>query len=276
MASKDAIALGVLLFIAVIVLGGIYTAMTTTFIPTGKVGVVRKWGSEVTGELVAEGTKFYRISPMESCKQMDIKVQRFLVEEASAATKDMQEVITKVSVNYRMNAGDAAWMLQNVGDDAMYQYKVIEPAVYESIKAVTAKFTAAQLINNRTTAREMMNSLLQSKFDETTNGAIMIVSFQIEDFQFDPEYMAAIKRKQTAEQAALEEAWKLEQAKLLAEQKVVDAEAEARALSIQAQAIAENPDVLGLRWIETWNGILPQYLITMGNTSAGVLLEMPG
>jgi len=43
--------------------------------------------------------------------------------------------------------------------------------------------------------------------------------------------------------------------------KVLEAEAEALAIQMQGQALRENPDVLQLRAIENWDGVLPRFLM---------------
>jgi prohibitin 2 len=53
---------------------------------------------------------------------------------------------------------------------------------------------------------------------------------------------------------------KLEQVKFEAQQKIEAAKGKAKAIQVEASAIANNPLVLQLRALEKWNSILPQYV----------------
>ncbi len=60
--------------------------------------------------------------------------------------------------------------------------------------------------------------------------------------------------------AGCREQIKLEQVKFEAQQMVEAANGKAKAIQVEASAIANNPLVLQLRALEKWNGILPQYV----------------
>jgi len=79
-------------------------------------------------------------------------------------------------------------------------------------------------------------------------------------FTFQKCFNDAIEAKVTAEQNALAAKNKLEQVKFEAQQMVEAANGKAKAIQVEASAIANNPLVLQLRALEKWNGILPQYV----------------
>ena len=47
--------------------------------------------------------------------------------------------------------------------------------------------------------------------------------------------------------------------KIEADQKIAEARGKAQAIQIEAQALRANPQVVELRWIEKWDGKVPQY-----------------
>jgi len=63
-----------------------------------------------------------------------------------------------------------------------------------------------------------------------------------------------------------------------AKSKILTATAEATAIRLQGEALKDNPEVISLRAISQWNGLMPQYLI-MGNNGdtglAGLILNLP-
>ena len=63
-----------------------------------------------------------------------------------------------------------------------------------------------------------------------------------------------------AEQNALAARNKLEQIKYEAQQAEAKAQGTAKAIQIEAAALQNNPQVLQLRALEKWNGILPQFM----------------
>ena len=77
------------------------------------------------------------------------------------------------------------------------------------------------------------------------------------NFDFSPSFNAAIESKVTAEQNALAAKNLLEQKKFEAQQVVATAKGKAEAMGIESEALAKNPQILQLRALEKWNGVLP-------------------
>ena len=106
-----------------------------------------------------------------------------------------------------------------------------------------------------------MTDVLDEKISQ--NG-IEIEAFNVINFDFSEEFNKAIENKQIAQQQALKAEQDLNRIKSEAEQKIVQAKAEADALKLQKQEITS--DLLELRRIEAqlkaiekWNGELPTY-----------------
>ncbi len=87
---------------------------------------------------------------------------------------------------------------------------------------------------------------------------ILVDEFNIVNFEFSKVFNEAIEAKVTAEQQALAAKNKLEQIKFEAEQKVAEAKGKAEAITIESNALRSNPQILELRALEKWNGVLPQ------------------
>lgn len=188
---------------------------------------------------------------------MDIKTQKYEAE-LTAASKDLQDVNTKIAINYHIQGTSVPGIYQNIGID--YADKVIYPYEQETNKAITSQFTAEELITQRNSVRERMKTELAEKL---VSRGIIVEEISIINFAFSTSFTQAIELKVTAEQNALAAKNKLEQIKYEAEQKVTSARAEAEALRMQKQEIT--PDLIKLRQIEVqkmaidkWNGIMPQ------------------
>jgi regulator of protease activity HflC (stomatin/prohibitin superfamily) len=275
--------LGILLLLGVLVVMfvGIYVALSAAIVGPGEKGVLISIG-KVTGDVFDEGLN-WKTPILQGVDIYDTKIQKFQTD-ASAASEDLQIVPLTVALNYKINSNNEAiiWMRQNVGLD--YVNKIIEPAVQESVKAATAKFNAEELIGERESVREEMKKTLEKKLEilttvrtdnqgKPTLVAIEVRDFNIINFDFSPEFNAAIESKQAAEQDALRAKNVLEKERIEAQAKVVKAEAEAESIKIQSEALKENPDILQLRYIEKWNGVLPVTMLSGGNSN--VLLNIP-
>ena len=89
---------------------------------------------------------------------------------------------------------------------------------------------------------------------------MVIDGLNIVNFHFSNVFNDAIETKVAAEQNALAAKNKLEQVTFEARQRVEPVNGKAKAIQVEASAIANNPLVLQLRALEKWNGIFPQYV----------------
>jgi regulator of protease activity HflC (stomatin/prohibitin superfamily) len=74
--------------------------------------------------------------------------------DARSASKDLQNVETKIAVNYQINEGSILSLFRSVGvDHAHVEENLLAPAIQESVKSATAKYTAEELITKRELVR---------------------------------------------------------------------------------------------------------------------------
>ncbi|MGQ9926618.1 MAG: prohibitin family protein [Chloroflexaceae bacterium] len=273
---------GALTLIAVIGAIAIFALVNaTTVVDAGTRGVVKTFG-EVTG-VFGEGLHF-RAPFVTEVVPVDVKTRR-LTSESSAASRDLQIVTTQVVLNYRVDPDSVATLVREIGVD--YEAKIIDPAIQESVKAATAQFTAENLIIQRPLVSDSIRQVLN---DRLIPRGIIVEEVSITEFNFSEEFSRAIEAKQVAEQDALRAERELRRAQIEAQQQVARAEAEAEARLQIARAEAEalrlqreviSPELLQLRFIERWNGILPRFmsgdsgLVPLINIPASELEETP-
>ncbi len=231
--------------------------MSTSVVGTVGAGErgIRLRFSAVTGDVIESGL-YFKIPFIESVEVMDVKVQKEQVE-STAASKDLQTVASIVALNFHPNPERVTDLYKDVGVN--YGDRIISPALQESVKATTAKFTAEELVTKRQEVRDEIKRTLQ---DKLTPRNILVDDFNIVDFNFSDSFNEAIEAKVTAEQSALAAKNKLEQVKFEAEQRIAEAKGKAEAMSVEATSLRNSPDILQLRALEKWNGILP--LVTSG------------
>ena len=206
----------------------------------------------VTGKVFDEGL-YVRIPFIERVQKMDVRIQKDEVP-ASAASKDLQIVTSKIALNYHLDPDSVDKIWQEVGRD--YNTRIIAPSIQEAVKAESAKFTAEELITKREEVKEKIKANLAVRLLERS---IIVDEFNIIDFEFSAAFNTAIEAKVTAEQLKLKADRDLERIKIEADQKIAEARGKAEAIKIEAQALRQNPQVVELRWIEKWDGKVPLY-----------------
>lgn len=241
----------IVLFILVSILGGFVGT-----VGAGERGVMTRFGA-VTGEVLDEGL-YFKTPIAEDVVKMDVKIQKDEVT-ATAASKDLQDVSVVIAVNHRIQPSRVADIYQNIGrqykKDAVVSDRLIAPAIQESVKSSTARYTAEELITKREAVRNDIKKQLEAKL---TSRGVIVEDLNIVDFKFSKAFSDAIEAKVTAEQNALASKNKLAQVEYEAQQAVALAKGKAEAIQIEAQALQNNPQVLELRALEKWNGVLPQ------------------
>ncbi|MDD2852665.1 MAG: prohibitin family protein [Desulfuromonadaceae bacterium] len=236
----------------------------------GQRGIVLNFGA--VQSLVMEEGLHVLIPVMQKVALMDVKVQK-VETDAAAASSDLQDISTRVALNYHVVPDKANIVYQNIG--IHFGERIIDPAIQEVVKAITAKYTAEELITKRAVVGEAMRLALAERLLPNN---IAVDAFSIMTFSFSKVFTEAIESKQTAEQLALKAKRDLDRIKIEAEQKITAARAEAESLRLQRANIST--DLIELRKIEAnmkaiekWNGILPQVtgggsipLIGLGDT----------
>jgi regulator of protease activity HflC (stomatin/prohibitin superfamily) len=198
----------------------------------------------------------FKIPFMDTVVIMDVKTQK-IQDTANSASKDLQNVETTIAVNGAIDPMKATYIYRTVGNLEEIASRIVTPAIQESVKSVTAKYTAEELITKR---QAVSTEIKQWLIDKLTKYGLAVSDVNIVNFSFSDDFDQAIERKVKAEQDALAEKNKLESVKFQAQQKIEQAKAEAETIRIQAEAIKSQggQEYVNLKWIEKWDGKLPQ------------------
>jgi prohibitin 2 len=251
---------GVAITVIIIV---ILVAESVAIVQAGNRGVVLYLGA-VEDRVLGEGLHFI-IPFVEQVVQMEVRTQKFQAE-ASAASKDLQEVQTVIALNYRIDPQQANKIYQLLGVN--YADRVIAPTIQESVKASVAKFNAEELITKRETAKSVIAEAIRNTL---ASNNIATQNVFITDFKFSQSFADQIEQKVVAFQKFLTEQNNLKTVQVIANQNVVQAEAAARAnvakadgesqaINIITQQLRSSPEYLQWQAINRWNGQLPYAL----------------
>ena len=242
----------ILFFLLVTVFSGLYT------IQPGQVGFQKQFG-KISPELKYEGLHF-KIPFITTVIKTNTR-NIILTTTQTAASKDLQDVTTKIAVNFSIDPNKAVELYSTVWKEYQISNDIVSKAVQESVKHATAKFTATESITKRSEVSELIITNLSEKLNKRW---LNINQVDILDFTFSIAFNNAIEAKVTAEQEALKAKANLEKVKFEAQQQIERAKAEAEKIRIQAEAVTQQwgAEYIKLQWIQAWDGKLPATILS--------------
>ncbi|HET9357528.1 MAG TPA: prohibitin family protein [Nitrososphaeraceae archaeon] len=276
--SRSLVRIVVPVIVGIIVIS-VIAVSSVRVVDAGNRGILVQFGNVDTDVSLDEGLHFV-VPFRDNVVQMEVRTQK-IVESATSASKDLQDVSTQVALNYHVNPDRAQVLYQQLGPD--YANRVIVPAIQESVKQVTARFNAEELITNRETVKNQIEEQIKARLAPYN---VVVDALSITEFAFSQQFTTAVESKVEAQQRALQAQNELRriqieaqqnEAKAIGEQKaniaraegikqsnVLQAEGEAQAITIIDQQLRNNPTYL--EWLKAtkWDGVLP--LVTGGGS----------
>jgi regulator of protease activity HflC (stomatin/prohibitin superfamily) len=182
----------------------------------------------------------------------------------TALTSDGQQIRVGMTARFMIAPGKAAWIVQNLGTEREYVEKVVKTEIRGSGRRVPTRFAAYDLYTKRSyEAQQALFDEIAPKFEK--NGLILD-EIVIRNIIFTPEYAKTLEEKQIALENITTEKNKLEQEKIRKEQKIVEAEGDAKSIEIRQAALTKNPTIIQWEFVQKlapnvqW-GILPDKVI---------------
>jgi len=216
-------------------------------VPAGYRGVVLRFGA-TTGEVKQPG--LYTVIPfVTTVAQTNVQVQAYSTD-AAAASHDLQNVQTKVTLNYSVDPDKVVDIYNRLNQD--YEDRIIAPAIQEATKAATAQFTAEELITRRPEARNLLEKNLQTRLNEFD---MHIAAMSITNFEFSDDFTKAIEAKVVAFQNYLQSQNTLKQKQVEAQQAIATAHGEAEANRLKRLTLT--PLFVQYLAVKAWDGKLP-------------------
>jgi prohibitin 2 len=273
-ANKLKILAAIVTFIIIIVV----ISESVVIIQAGHRGVVLYLGA-VENKVLGEGLHFI-IPFAEQVIQLEVRTLKFQAD-ASAASNDLQEVASVIALNYHIDPSKANAIYQQLGAD--YTSRIIAPTIQESVKASVAKFNAEELITKRETAKAVIAQAIRNTLSARN---ILVETVFITDFKFSEAFASQIEQKVVAFQKFLTEQNNLRAVQVVANQTVVQAQAQARsnvaraegesqAIKVITQQLRQDPQYLQWQSINRWNGQLPYSLGGSGGGGATPFFQLP-
>lgn len=226
-------------------------------IGAGERGVIFNNATGIENHILGEGVHF-RIPFIQSITSISVRTQKTDVK-AEAASKDLQTVNTEIVVTWHLDASKVNQIYQQIGDEDAVKDRIIIPAVSETVKAATAKLTAGEVLARRGELKADLDALLGERLRKSS---VILDDVSITNVTFSEQFNKAIEDKQVAQQEAERAVFKAQEASQTAQSTINLARGEAEANRLKQQSVT--PELLQLRALEKWNGILPT--VTGGST----------
>ena len=192
------------------------------------------------------------------------------VEKMSAYTKDLQEATLRFYVNWQIDRSAALTLYRTF---KLAYADRLASETDSAIKQAIGQYDSTELIAKRGQIEKEATEVLQNRLKDLN---LKAESIRLRDIEFSDEYERAIEKKRIAEKAAEQERdvaarqvekeeniTKVEQQR--AEQKLIRARADAEAVRLQTEALAQAQTLLEYERVQVekikaqkWNGALPQ------------------
>lgn len=164
---------------------------TVRIVPTGEVGIKTSFG--VVSGRANEG--FNLIAPWEQIVPMNTKIQKQSFTELSASTKDAQSISNiNIDVNYRLIPEKAEEVFSTVGEG--YNDTLISPLLTQFIKDRLALYNAESLVTERNKIVDDITEQLKTNLQDY---GIEVVAVSLVNYDFSPDFNAALERKAVAQ-----------------------------------------------------------------------------
>lgn len=228
-------------------------------VEAGERGVVLNWGA-FQGQVMEPGLHF-RIPFMQEVVRLNVQTEKIEIPDSASYSKDLQVVNVQSALTYNVDPQEVGLLYMEIGPS--YEEKIIRPSLEASIKQIFAGYTAEELLSRR----GEVQAGIEEAFKKTIAGKHLIVQhYALVNESFSADYENAIEQKQIAEQSALKAKNDLARIKIESEQRITQAQGEAQAIKIQAEAVQAQggQEYVQLQAIGKWDGKLPSQMLSGG------------
>lgn len=210
-----------------------------SFVPANHVGIVyNPFGGGLQENIVKEG--FYFKKPfVDKIYKVNTQIQSLDLQDITIQTNDAQWVSFNLDVKYRVTNEDALTVFKNYKtDNDKMKEELIKPVVQKAVEQVTTQYNVVGILGEQ--RNEAYEKITESTTKELSKFGITLSNLTILDSDAGAEIEAAIAQeaveqkaidtaKQTQEKIRIQNATKLLETETQAQQKIIQAEAEAEA-----------------------------------------------
>jgi len=275
----------VLLAILAVVVISIGACASKTVQP-GHASVATVFG-DVDEKVYTEG--WYIANVFADWTDYDCRQRSWKEENVSLPTGDQLTSQADVSVQYRADILKVREMLRETGDLETVIQVHMEPKLRSLIREAGRSVASAEELFQEKTQQAFQVQIRDGLAAYCAPKGLIIEDVFLRDITLPQFVREAIESKKTRQQEAERQKAELDRFRTEQEQKVAQATAEQEALKIKliadarayeidvnGKALKESPNVMNLKAIERWNGVMPTVLGSGGSTLLGIDLQKVG
>lgn len=267
-----------------LVLGGLLIGVGTTVYTQdpGQAKVLRSWTGEVVGYTASEGLKFK--APWVELVDYDIRNQQVVYantgvdnytggrpDGAQITVQDKEGVTADIDivVRYSIDPDSVVEIYRRYQSQENFVARLIQNDVRSVVRSVPGKFTTLELLTNRAQAESDILIALETRW---RSQGVRVESVALQEIRYSAEVKARFDAAQAARIEVEREQANLQAAEVAAQQKIVQAEAEAKANRLLHDSLT--PRILQQRYLDTLAKLAAagNLVITDGKAS-GVLIQ---
>lgn len=231
-----------------------------TVIEPGERGVKVSLG-KMDPNLLGSGLQFYNPAT-DRIAEYSVK-QEAHDGQADPLTADQQPITISYKVMYRIPEGQVLTLYEKYAGDPFD--RLVAPQVQEAFRQVVSQYKADAATKNVNTIKNQVLGMVR----DNLKGLVEVVDVPITHVGLPEVLQQAIAQKQVMEQQALQKSYELDKARKEAEITVAQAEAQAKSIQLQSEALQKSPTLIEWERVKKWDGVLPNTLITSGGGAGG-------
>lgn len=266
-----------------LVLALVTGALAYRQVPEGHAGVEKDWGA-VSGD-VADPGAHWKVPVMTTIQAVETRPRTYTMSQTTGeGDKSRADAITvktvngssvdvDVTVRYRINASEADTFVKDWNNERQMEQRLIRPTIRTVLRdeASSLQTTGQDAIYTQAGRAALEEAALEALEQDFEDEPIVLEAVQIRNIDLPSSIDKALDRKEEAKQQVEVEREKVKQEEARAEQKIVQAQADAEAIEIRGEALRENRVVLQQRLIEAYGE--GTVFVTDGDTP--VIMDAP-
>jgi regulator of protease activity HflC (stomatin/prohibitin superfamily) len=168
-------------------------------------------------------------------------------------SKEGLSVKIDVSVFYKVKPDKAVEVIKTLTAD--YKTGTVIPSIRSATRDVAGGMAFTELYGEG--RKQLEDGIYNNLYDEFDADGLILEQVLIRDVTLPDEIKKSIEDKQATQQQFLQKQFELQKQELEAQRIIIEANGTAEAIKIQGNALRTNPEVLQLRAIDKWNGVMP-------------------
>jgi regulator of protease activity HflC (stomatin/prohibitin superfamily) len=185
--------------------------------------------------------------------------QEAIAGQAEPLTADQQPITINYTVLYQIPEGEVLTLYEKYSGNP-YE-RLVAPQIQEAFRQVVSQYKADVATKNVNTIKNQVLAMVR----DNVKGLVQVNDIPITHVGLPEILQQAIAQKQVMEQQALQKSYELDKAKKEAEITVATAEAQAKSIQLQSQALQQSPALIEYERVKKWDGTLPTTMMVSGS-----------